>query len=308
MKSSLVRLSLILAVMLTSLIGTTALAQEPQPILGAVNIIQPELFILEPGADEEGVIRSPTVFDPGEQLRTDATGNVLITWFYDGTETAVAPNTTLKLNDFSGDSSGAFVLDLEIVSGYIASGMGDIAAMSEEGAWTIKTPAFTVKPIKGQFEIMVDAEGKSTLVVSDGRVEASSDGNTITVNENQYLVGAPGEAQTLSEDGITVALEGVCTATVGTNMNVRLAPSEDSRKLGSTPADQVLWAMAGTEGNVWLQVYFMTGVTDEEGHNYGWIYGPAATLDEATCAGLLRAPLVAHLYGGPGIDKDEQAQ
>jgi hypothetical protein len=60
---------------------------------------------------------------------------------------------------------------------------------------------------------------------------------------------------------------------------------------------------ASTEGNLWLQVYYETQPDDEEGHNYGWIYGPAVTLDDENCGVLLRAPLAGMLYGGMGVDE-----
>jgi len=309
MMKSILRLSLISVVVLVSLIGSGVWAQDdaPQPVLGAINIIQPELFMTAPGAEEEEYLRGPSVFDVGESLRSDETGMALITWFYDGTESVLGPNSTLTLNNFSGDAKDAFVVDLTLEVGHLVAGMGGIANMSESGAFTVATPAFTVKLLRGQFELTVAEDGATTLVVTEGRVEASVEGGEpVAVDGGQVLTGtagaALGEAQDFANDGVSVNLTGVCTATAGTNINVRLAPNEDSRRLGGVPGGQVFWVRAGTEGNLWLQVYFQTDVIDEEGHNYGWVYGPAVTLDEAACVDLIRAPLDAQLYGGPGIE------
>lgn len=312
---SLFRHALILMLVVTSLGGSLVLAgghAQDAPVLGAVNIIVSRLFITEPGAQDEDFITSPTVFDPGEMLRTDETGVALITWFYDGTETAVGPGTRLTLNAFEGGVAADFTLDLAIEEGHIGNGLGDVAAGTGAGNWMLTTPAFVVKLIRGQFEVTVDADGNTLLIVTEGRVEvydSADDDTPLVVDENQYIqtAAAPmeGDVKTLSDDGITVNLEGACTGVASTNTNIRLAPSENSRRLGAAPQGQVLWVRAGTEGNLWVQVYFQTDQTDEEGHNYGWIYGPALTLDEEACANLIRAELAAHLYGGQGIDSLE---
>jgi hypothetical protein len=49
------------------------------------------------------------------------------------------------------------------------------------------------------------------------------------------------------------------------------------------------------------QVYYQTQPMTK-GHNYGWIYGPAVTLDAENCGTVLRAALVGELYGGLGVD------
>ncbi|MBN1678990.1 MAG: FecR domain-containing protein [Anaerolineae bacterium] len=297
--------ALLVAVMAAA--GPVALANNPAqdtPVLGAVNIIQPELFVLESGAQDEAVIRSPTVFDVGETMRTDATGAVLITWFYDGTETVMGPSTSVTLNTFSGNSQNEFMLDMTLNEGHIVAGIGSVAGDNPSGKMTINTPEYTVRALNGEFEVMVDGNGNTMLIVTDGRVEvAKGDDDPKTVEENHYLTGGPDSGETLSEDGVTINLEGLCMVSASTNMNVRLAPSEDSRRLGGITEGQSLWVRAGTEGQVWLAVYYQTPVTDEEGHNYGWVFGPAMTLSGDACAALIRAPLDSHLYGGKGIDE-----
>jgi hypothetical protein len=151
--------------------------------------------------------------------------------------------------------------------------------------------------------VTVADNGATTLVVTEGRVEVTiGSDQPFPVDANQYLVSTEGAVKMLSDDGVTPNLTGVCTATATANLNIRLAPNQDSRRLGGVQADQVFWVESGTEGNLWLQVYYQTPPEDEEAHNYGWVYGPAVTLDPATCANLTRAPLDARMYGGPGIE------
>jgi hypothetical protein len=308
MKSLTLRLSLIFSVVLVGLVGSAAMAQDdaPQgPVLGAINIIVPDLYVTPAGENETRLI-APSVFDPGDTLRTSDAGVGLVTWFYDGTESALGQNSSLTLNEFSGDASEDYVIDATLNSGQLVTGLGDIAAnVSANGVMTIDTPSFTVRPDSGQFELRVDEmSGETTLIVTDGKVDVlAGDAEAFPVEAGQYLVGAPGVTQTISDDGVTPNIEGVCTAETPTNLNVRLAASEESRRLGGVQAGQVFWVRASTEGNLWLQVYYETQPDDEEGHNYGWIYGPAVTLNDETCGVLLRAPLPGMLYGGMGVDE-----
>jgi len=272
--------------------------------LGAINIIVPEVYATRAGEAESRLIEE-SVMQPGETLRTDEAGVALITWFYDGTETLLGQNTSLTLNNFSGEAQGEFAVELSLDSGHVVSGLGVVAANSTQGTWTLKTPAFTVKLLRGQFEVTVAEDGTTTLIVTEGRVEVlAGDAEAFPVDANQFLVGAPGTAQNVSEDGVapSASLSGLCTATAPTNLNVRLSPNQDSRKLGGVQTGQVFWVRASTEGNLWLQVYFQTPADDEEAHNYAWVYGPAVDLNPDTCGTILRAALDAHLYGGAGVD------
>jgi hypothetical protein len=309
MKIRLLSLGLVFSLLLVGLGGTSVWAQdEPEqpvePVLGAINVVVPDVFVIPAGGGDEGMLSGPSSLDPGETLRTDAAGVALVTWFYDGTESALGQGSSLALNDFSGDANADFVIDATLSVGHLTSQLGTLATGAAAGEMRITTPTFTVHPLSGEFELWVTDAGDTTLIVTLGRVEVQAgDAAPYTVDANQYLVGAPGTAQTLSDDGITPNLTGVCTATTPTNLNIRLAPNENSRRLGGAEAGQVFWVRSSTEGNLWLQVYYQTAADDEEARNYGWIYGPAVQLDTENCGTILRAELDAHLFGGPGVDK-----
>jgi hypothetical protein len=306
MRIRLLSLGLVFSLLLVGVGGASVWAQdEPvQPVLGAINIIVSEVLVTPAGGGDEVALSEASSLDPGETLRTDAAGVALVTWFYDGTESALGQGSSLTLNEFSGDANTAFVIDVTLNVGHLTSQLGTVAsATSAGGEMKIATPAYTVHPLSGEFELWVTDAGDTTLIVTLGRVEVLAGDAAYTVDANQYLVGAPGMAETLSDDGITPNLSGVCTATTPTNLNIRLAPNEDSRRLGGAEAGQVFWVRSSTEGNLWLQVYYQTAPDDEEAGNYGWIYGPAVQLDPDTCGTILRADLDAHLFGGPGVDK-----
>ncbi len=311
MKSRLLLSGVLVMAFILGLANTGVSAQDdpPQePVRGAINIIVADLFVTPADGGEETRLIQNSILDPGETLRTDANGVALITWFYDGTESALGPDSRLTLNSFSGTSAADFVIDIELHEGHLAGSVGALAAdISEDGEWTIKTPAFTARPLRGQFELTVSPEGDTRLVVTQGRVEVLvADAAPFPVDANQFLVGAPGVAETLTTDGVTpsdaLVAQDVCTATAPVNLNVRLAPNEDSRRLGGVPAGQTFWVRAATEGNLWLQVFYETPQDDPEARSYGWVYGPAVELDAGTCDTLLRTALDGRMYGGFGVD------
>jgi len=289
-------------------------AQEAGPTAdgGAVNIIYPEIY-LTPAGDEERRIGMPVILTAGDSLRTGPTGVALITWLRDGTESVLGPGTQLAVERLAGDLEGGFDVALALAGGQLRIGIGDLGAAGGASVWRVTTPAFETRLAQGRFELRVRADGQSTLIVTEGSADlAAPAGGEQRLQAHEFVTvrpgSAPGDPQRLSLDGVTVALDDVCTGEARANVNVRLAPSESSRRLGGLIEGQRFWVRAATEGRLWLQIYFRTGEDDREAHNFGWVYGPIAALDEAQCADLLRAPLDAQIFGGPGVgDGDESA-
>lgn len=305
-KSTFLSFSLVLAIIMMGIVGSVVLAQDDEPVdpvHGAVNIIIPELAMMEVGASSEISVRSATVLDVGETLRTDLTGVALITWFYDGTESVLGPGSKLTLNDLSGDQASAFVLDMSLEAGHLVSGVGYRVQDNPDGEWVVRTPKFDFSPARGQFDLMVDEDGTTRLIVTFGYVEILTGGDPVKVEANSFVVDG-GSPQTLSDDGFLPNFESFCSATANTNLNLRLGPNEATRRLDSVDQGQQFWVRSSTEGNVWVQVFYQTDPLDEEGRNYAWVFGPAITIDEASCGTILRAPLASVLFGGLGIDKD----
>ncbi len=293
-------LGLVIGALLAGLLGSPASAQD-QPVMGAIHIIVPDVWIT-PADGDEVRLSAASVIDAGETLRTDENGVALITWASDGSESALGQNSRLTVDTLS-SADGTFTVETTLEAGRLVTAFGGAPGEELGSALTISTPAFDVQALGSEFELWVTETGETTLVVTWGRVEVLvGDEAPFPVDANHYLVGAPGIAQVLSTDGVTPTLAGVCTAATPTNLNVRLTPSEDSRRLGGTLAGQVFWVRSATEGNLWLQVYFQTDPLDEEARNFGWIYGPAVQLDAEHCGTILRSALDGRLFGGPGFD------
>jgi len=306
MNRTMLRLGLAL-IALGALAAPHAQAQEPETAgeQAAINIIRPEIY-LTPVGEEERRIGMPTTLDAGETLRTDETGVALITWLPDGTEFVLGPGTRLTLEQFEGSRESQMDVALRLDSGQLQMGIGEMGAGGSASAWRVAAPAFEARLFQGRFELRVSESGKSTLIVTEGsaEIEPPGGGDPLPVGAHEFVSAQPGElpaeAERLSLDGVEVALTDVCTGVTRANVNVRIAPSESSRRLGGLVEGQRFWVRAATEGRLWLQIYYRTADDDREAHDYGWVYGPIAALDEDHCEDLTAAPLDARLFGGDG--------
>jgi len=306
MNRNLLRLGLAL-IALAAIVAPRAQAQDTDspPTGGAINIIRPEIYLTEAG-EAERRIGMPGRIEPGDSLRTGETGVALITWLPDATESVLGPDTQITLERFEGSEESGFDVALNQSSGELRMGIGPVGAANNTSTWRVMTPAFVARLFQGRFEVRVSDGGKSTLIVTEGTAEIDRSGDApLLVAAHEFVTARPEEppaqAERLSLDGVEVALTDVCTGVARANVNVRLAPSESSRRLGGLTEGQRFWVRAATEGRLWLQIYFRTADDDREAHDYGWVYGPIAELDEANCGALTAAPLDARIFGGPGV-------
>jgi hypothetical protein len=306
MKAMFLRLGLVVCVMLMGLVGTTALAQDetpPAPVLGAVNIIVPDLWVTPAEGGDEALLNEASSLDPGESLRSDETGVALITWFYDGTESALGPDSSLKLNAFSGEAREAFVLDAELTNGHLVTGVGNAVAEGVGGGqMTITTPR-SGSPAARRVRAVGNGRGRNNLDRDSGQVEVQvGDADPVAVEEINSWSARPAQHQR-SATTVLRLISAACAPLLPDEPQRPSGSSEESRRLGGIETGQVFWVRSATEGNLWLQVYFQTEPEDEEGRNFGWIYGPAVDLDPDACATLIRSALDGRLFGGLGVDQ-----
>jgi len=286
----------------------TDTSESAQSVRGAITVLVENVYVSQPGSSEE-TRAGRAAFDPGETLRTDATGAVLISWFYDGTETVLAQNSRLTLNRLE-LNEGVGVVEMTLQQGHLIAGVGHRISGESPGTFDITLPDAQVRLLEGHAEITVGAEGTSLIIVTFGRAEVrTGTGDPVTLVANEIFFG--GEKSTVTTDGVTPgtnrALDALCFTTANTNLVVRMYPSENSQRLGGVPSGQVLWVRAATDGNLWLQIAYATDPLQTDLFNYGWVYGPATTLGE-NCDILPRVDLNAQLYGGRGLPDSASGQ
>lgn len=227
-------------------------------------------------------ITQEAIVGVGDIIETDATGRARITFFADGTETDLEPDTRYQINTFNGDDT-QFELSVEVLIGQTTQRLGRI--LNANSSYNVDTPGMTLAARGTTFAVRVENSGRSAMLVSEGTVIAEEGGDTATVPlgfgiraENDEGLSDVVAATTFEE--LDAALDG-CTIRVQTlddvSLNVRLSPNTDSERIGTVGAADITRAFGTIEGGKWYRVAFRGG--------YGWVLSSTGAV-ETGCAGL----------------------
>jgi hypothetical protein len=225
-------------------------------------------------------VRVEAIVGVGDSIRTDSTGRVRITYFADGTDTELLPNTEYVIDRFEGDTT-SFDLSVTIRKGQTTQRLSRL--LDAASSYSIQTPAMELTARGTSFAIRVESAGRSAMLVSEGLVAAAASDANAEV--------APGFGvradDTLSDvvlastfEQLDAALDG-CAAAIQTvddvSINVRLGASLDYPRVGTLAATEITTLYGVTESGNWYRILFRSG--------YGWILSSSAQVDTA-CAGL----------------------
>lgn len=273
------------------------------------------LEVLQAGVEVQRVntstwlpVRLEGIVGVGDHIRTDATGRARITFFADGTEAELLPNTEYRIQTFSG-SSEQFTITAEVLIGQTLQRLSRI--LDSNSSYNILTPGMGLVARGTEFAIRVESNGRSAMLVTEGLVGADDAGlNGVAASEAEVAPGfgvraATDEplsdvvrAQTFAE--LDAALDG-CPATVTTpddvSLNVRAAPSTDADLLGYLSAAAVTTVFGQVAESGWYRIAFADSST-----GYGWILSSTAEVN-STCAGLREFP-VDHSETSAASDED----
>jgi uncharacterized protein YraI len=219
----------------------------------------------------------------GDIIRTDNTGHARITFFADGTDTELLPNTEYRIEAFTGNQT-EFKISVSVLIGQTRQRLNRLLDANSD--YTINTPAMALAARGTEFEVRVEENQRSAMLVQEGVVNASQDANTFSEVAPNYGIRSDLEnglsdvvlASTFAE--LDAALDG-CFASINlfedTRINVRIGPNINLPRVGTISADEVGLFMGTSASGQWYRINFRDG--------YGWIYNstPSITRD---CAGL----------------------
>lgn len=232
-------------------------------------------------------LRVEAVVGVGDTIRTDGTGRARITFFADGTDTEILPNTEFRINRFEGGDA-SFTLNAEVVVGQTVQRLSRL--LDASSSYDITTPAMNLVARGTQFSIRVETNGRSAMLVQEGDVDASSETSDPASVAPGFGVRAASDgalsdvvrASTFEE--LDAAIDG-CTATLTTaddvSLNVRSGASTSSQLLGYIGANEVVRLFGVSESGAWYRIPFEDG--------FGWVLSSTAVIAEA-CAGLRTFP------------------
>ncbi|MEM6283178.1 MAG: FecR domain-containing protein [Chloroflexota bacterium] len=219
----------------------------------------------------------------GDQIRTGSGGTATITFFADGVQTGLEPETLYRIDEFNGDDS-MFNLSVSVLAGQTRQRID--RALEGGSSYDVNVPGVSLVARGTDFRVRVEENGRSSLLVAEGTVDATAS-LTSSVPPLFGLRSAPDgtlsdvvAATTFAE--LDAAIDG-CPATVTTTddvrLNVRLGPDTAFERVGTVAAEDIA-IIKGVAGNTdWYRIDFRGG--------FGWVLSSTATIDNA-CAGLRR--------------------
>ncbi len=218
----------------------------------------------------------------GDVIRTDDTGHARITFFADGTDTELLPNTEYRIDSFTGNQT-EFRISVSVLIGQTRQRLNRLLDANSD--YTINTPAMALAARGTEFDIRIEDNQRSSLLVRDGLVNASHDSTLSDVAPN-YGIRSDLEtglsdvvfASTFAE--LDAALDG-CVAVINsfedTRINVRVGPNITLPRVGTISADEIGLFMGTSASGQWYRINFRDG--------YGWILSSAPNIN-GQCAGL----------------------
>jgi hypothetical protein len=283
--------------------------------VAAQNELAATLEILSAGVEVQRVntslwlpVKVEAIVGVGDMIRTDATGLARITFFADGVDTEIEPNTTYKITRFEGDEN-TFNIEAEVLVGRTTQRLNRL--LDANSSYDINTPGMTMVARGTAFAVRVEETGRSAMLVSEGTVGADNDTASAAVPPGYGIRGALGSqlsdvVRATSFEGLDSALDG-CQTSISTpddvSLNVRIGPGLDFPVIGMTSASEIDDLMGVTESTAWYRLSFRGG--------FGWILSSTAQVT-SNCAGLRVFPdtygpedLALYEYIGNPINPDE---
>ena len=286
-----------------------------RPMLFAQGELAATLEVINGGVEVRRVnteqwisVQVEAIVGVGDTIRTDDTGRANIVYFADGTETELLPETEYSIDTFEG-SEESFNLSVSVLGGQTIQRLNRLVDANSN--YDVNTPGMGLVARGTEFRVRVEANGRGSMLVSEGNVDANAEGGTANVPPAFGIRSADGEplsdvVRASSFETLDSALDG-CTIDVSTpddvRLNVRTGPDVAFARVGTVPADDVTLVLGTVEAGGWYRIEFRGG--------FGWVLSTSASLDDG-CAGLRLFPVDhgpedASLYESLGdeIDMDD---
>ncbi len=268
------------------LFTSVVVAQESDELAATLEVLSPGVEVLRADTVNWVSIKIEAIIAFGDIIRTDETGRARVTFFSDGVDTELLPNTEYKIEHFRGDSE-SFSIEVQVIAGETVQRLTKL--LDSTSNYNIITPGMELVARGTQFAIRVEGSGRSAMLVSEGAVDASAQSQAANVPPG---FGVRANAQeTLSDvvaaatfEQLDAALDGcsvVVTTTDDVSLNVRSGPATTFEQIGTITAIELIRFFGKTESGNWYRIPFQG--------DFAWVLSSTAEVDE-NCAGLRLFP------------------
>ncbi len=276
--------ALLIVVLLFLMIMFNGLAQSSE-LAATLEVLTGTIEVKRVNTENWIAVNIEAIVGVGDTIRTDETGQARITFFSDGVETDILPNSEFSIDTFTGGTAveDSFNLEVSVLVGQTVQRLGRV--LDASSSYDVNTPGMTLAARGTEFAIRVEDSGRAGMLVREGTVDAESDGSNADVPPEFGIRSEVGaelsdvvRASTFDEldaglDGCAVAV----TTVDDVRLNVRVSPSVDAFRVGTIDASDIdIFYGQNTSGG-WYRVIFNGGL--------GWILSSASDV-ESSCAGL----------------------
>lgn len=251
------------------------------------------LEVLSPGVEVQRVntvnriaVNVEAIVGVGDVIYTDGTGSARVTYFADGVDTEILPNTEYRIGTFEG-SDEDFNISAEVIVGQTLQRIS--RTLDTNSDYTVETPGMTLAARGTAFAIRVEGDGRSAMLVTESTVDATAAGASAPVPTGFGVRSAVDEqlsdvVRATTFDQLDAALDG-CTVSVTTpddvRLNVRIGPAVNRARVGTVDATDLNRFFGISVSGAWYRIEF--------GGWFGWILSSNTTV-EGNCAGLREFP------------------
>jgi hypothetical protein len=247
------------------------------------------LEVIAPGVEVQRVntvnwiaVQVEAIVGVGDVIRTDETGKARITFFADGVDTEIQPDSEFRIERFEGNNT-SFRLLASLLLGQSIQRVGRV--LDADSSYDIQTPGMELTVRGTEFVVRVEDSGRSAVLVTEGTAVASAEDGSADVSAG---FGTRADANGVlsdvvvaaSFDQLDAALDG-CAAGVVTvddvRLNVRLGPSIDFPRVGTADGADIDRFYGVSASGGWYRIAFSD--------NFGWVLASDTSLDPE-CAGL----------------------
>ena len=214
----------------------------------------------------------------GDTIKTDDTGTARITFFANGVETDVLPNSEFRIDVFKGDLE-TYTLSVSVLVGQTVQRVTKL--LDSGSSYTINSTGLEMAVRGTVFDVRVENTGRSSTIVRDGTVKTMNPGKPDSEASVSAGFGVRAEQGKGLSDVVPAtnfaeldsSLDG-CTGLISTlydfRLNVRLGPSLQFARIGSLDTNQNIKLLGTTTTGEWFRIDFK--------NSYGWIYAPAVVI------------------------------
>ncbi|NWF67566.1 MAG: FecR domain-containing protein [Chloroflexi bacterium] len=274
--------------LLLAVLGSTpAWAQTTSGELAAtLEVLEPTVEVRRVNTVNWIAVSVEAIVGVGDVIRTGANGRARITFFADGVDTELLPNTQYRIQRFEGNGD-SFNITVEVLVGQTTQRLSRL--LDANSSYDVFTPGMALAARGTQFAIRVEDSGRSAMLVSEGTVDASQDDASAEVPPEFGIRAAAGSGlsdvvRARSFEELDAALDG-CPAALttpdDTSLNVRIGARRDFPRVGTIAPEEVTVLIGVVESGDWYRIPFRGG--------FGWILSSTADISD-DCVGLREFP------------------